>query len=323
MKSDITKLTNGKDRLLASNGTYTMLEQVGEGGMGTVHRAIQMPLGRAVAIKTISFCDNINSQNDLLRLEIEIEALSHLSHPNIVTMYDIGECDGRVFYVMELASGGSLASRIAGSVLPVHVAVKIVQIMAHAVHTAHLHQIIHRDLKPANVLLFPVEEQCLDDSFAIKDLLSYYHIKIADWGLAKLLDSTQGPTKSGQILGTLAYMPPEQIDSTVGPIGPAADIYSLGVILYELLTGTYPIYCPTSQEMLRRILVEDPKPLDQSIFPKSLNTICLKCLMKNPHHRYQSAFDLAEDLNKFLDFEKNSITSGSWFSRLFKFWLGG
>ncbi|HXG10786.1 MAG TPA: serine/threonine-protein kinase [Gemmataceae bacterium] len=264
---------------------YEILEVLGQGGMGVVYKARQTRLNRLVALKMIRAGANAGPQ-ELERFRTEAEAVARLEHPNIVQIYEIGEQGGRPFLALEFVRGGSLARRLDGTPLPACQAARLVQTLARAVHHAHQQGIVHRDLKPANVLLTADGTP-----------------KIADFGLAKRLDADRGQTQTGAVLGSPSYMAPEQAEGRIKEIGPAVDIYALGAILYELLTGRPPFQGATLLETLEQVRGHDPVPprdLQPSV-PRDLETVCLKCLEKTPGRRYASALELADDLQRFLD----------------------
>jgi serine/threonine protein kinase len=228
------------------------------------------------------------------RFRFEAEAAARLQHPNIVQIYEIGIAGGCPFLVLEYLEGGSLEHRLQGRPLPPRQAAEMVRCLAAAMHCAHKHDIVHRDLKPANILLTA-------DGVP----------KIADFGLAKLLGGEPGQTgragltQTGSVLGTPNYMAPEQAEGRLGRIGPATDVYALGAILYECLTGRPPFEAPTLLETLEKVRGEEPARPRQvhAEIPADLETICLKCLQKEPRDRFASALDLADDLGRFLEGE--------------------
>jgi tetratricopeptide (TPR) repeat protein/WD40 repeat protein len=263
---------------------YEILGELGRGGMGVVYRARQQGLNRLVALKMILAGEHAGSQH-LARFRAEAEAVARLQHPNVVQVHEVGEQDGRPFFSMEFVEGGSLAGKLAGTPQPARPAAELVEVLARAIQAAHQRGIVHRDLKPANILL------AADGT-----------PKISDFGLAKKLDEAAGQTASGAILGTPSYMAPEQASGGKRPVGPAADVYALGAILYELLTGRPPFKAETTFDTLRQVLTEEPVPprrLNGKV-PRDLETICLKCLLKEPRKRYPSAAELADDLGHFL-----------------------
>jgi serine/threonine-protein kinase len=259
---------------------------VGRGGVGIVYRARHVALNRVVALKMI-LAGGHASADQLARFRREAKAIARLQHPNVVQIYEVGEIDGLPFCALEFAADGNLAKKLAGTPLPSREAAELVQTLARAMHAAHRAGIIHRDLKPANVLL------------------AGGTVKVTDFGLAKKLDESAGPTVSGAVMGTPSYMAPEQAQGRTKEIGPATDIYGLGAILYECLTGRPPFRAATVMETLWLVIGSNPVPparLNQSV-PRALQTICLKCLQRQPGQRYASAEALAEDLQRWLDGE--------------------
>jgi tetratricopeptide (TPR) repeat protein len=264
---------------------YEVEAVLGRGGMGVVFRARHLRLNRTVALKML-IAGGYAAPGELRRFRREAQALAGLLHPNIVQVHDAGDVEGRPFFTMELVEGGPLSRQLAGRPQPTQRAAEVVTILAGAVQFAHRSGIVHRDLKPANILLTE------DDT-----------LKISDFGLAQFLEEGDRLTASGARLGTPCYMAPEQTLGKVSAIGPAVDIYALGVILYELLTGRPPFEVETAAEIERRVLAEEPVPPSRTNakVPRDLETICLKCLHKNAARRYASAQDLADDLHRFLD----------------------
>jgi tRNA A-37 threonylcarbamoyl transferase component Bud32 len=265
-------------------GDFELLDRLAEGGMGIVYKARQKSLDRIVALKMLreEFATALAERQ---RFRIEAEAAANLDHPHIVPIYEVGEHDGRQFFTMAYVEGGSLADRLAAGPLPPRAAAELVQTLALAVQYAHDRGILHRDLKPANVLLDTQDRP-----------------RISDFGLAKRYRKGDGPTLSGNVLGTPSYMPPEQATGQVNLVGPLADVYGLGAILYALLTGRPPFQAATPLDTLLQVLErEPPRPsAGARQVPRDLETICLKCLEKRLDRRYGSAQELADDLGRFL-----------------------
>jgi tetratricopeptide (TPR) repeat protein len=263
---------------------YEVLEELGRGGMGIVYKARDTRLNRLVALKRIRAGGHADPE-ELARFRREAEAVARLQHPHIVQIYEIGECGGLPFFALELLEGGSLEDRLRGTPLPPRPAARLVATVARALHAAHGRGVVHRDLKPANVLM------------TTEGLP-----KVADFGLAKQLDAAAGQTQSGVVMGTPPYMAPEQAAGRPSAITPRTDVYALGALLYELLTGRPPFRAATAVETLQQVLSEDAVPPRrlQPRTPHDLDTICLKCLRKEPSKRYASAEALAEDLERYL-----------------------
>jgi serine/threonine-protein kinase len=262
---------------------YEVQELVGRGGMGVVYRAWDRRLKRPVALKML-IAGAYARPEELERFLRGAEAEAGIRHPNIVQVYDVGDVDGRPYFTMEFVEGGSLARRLAGGSLPASEAATLLATLADAVQAAHAGGVIHRDLKPANVLLTADGTP-----------------KVTDFGLARRFEDATGLTLSGAPLGTPSYMAPEQAEGKSREVGPASDIYALGAILYELLTGRPPFRAETSAETLRQAIESEPVPPSQwnPRLPRDLETICLKCLRKEPRARYPSAAALADDLRRF------------------------
>jgi WD40 repeat protein/serine/threonine protein kinase len=293
---------------LPSPAGYEILEKRGRGGIGVVYKARDLRLKRIVALKMLLTGADA-SANEKDRLRIEAESVARFQHPNIVQIYEIGEHEGRPFLALEFVAGGSLADQLDGTPQPSAVSASLVETVARATHYAHQHGVVHRDLKPGNILL-QVESRNVESHQAEKDpsglgasttlRLGDVQPKIADFGLAKRLDEASH-TQTGEVLGTPGYMAPEQARGQSKTIGPAADVYALGAILYQLLTGRPPFQGVTPVETIVQVLHDDPVPPRrlQPQIPIDLETICLKCLAKEPRQRYASALDLAEDLRRF------------------------
>jgi hypothetical protein len=281
---------------------YEVLGELGRGGMGVVYRARQVGLNRLVALKMI-LAGGHASVGELARFRTEAEAIAQLQHSNIVQVYEVGEQHGLPYFSLEFCGGGSLAARLDGTPWEPRRAAALVETLARAMQAAHARQIVHRDLKPANVLLAsggcepPGESAPGGFHPPLADLVP----KITDFGLAKRLDSGTGQTASGAILGTPSYMAPEQPCGDGKHIGPAADVYALGAILYELLTGRPPFRAATPLDTVLQVVSEEPVPPARlnSKTPRDLETICLKCLAKEPAKRYASAEALVEDLRRY------------------------
>jgi serine/threonine protein kinase len=254
--------------------------------MGVVCKALQLSLKRPVALKMIRD-GALAGPQQLARFRIEAQAAARMRHPNIVPIFEVGEHEGRPFFAMELVEGGSLDKHLDGRPQPSPQAAELVRTLALAVQHAHEQKIVHRDLKPANVLL------AADGT-----------PKITDFGLAKRLDSESTAwTQEGAVVGTASYMAPEQAAGRVHEVGPAVDVYALGAILYELLTGQPPFRADSWDETVRQVLHEEPAPparLEPDV-PRDLETVCLKCLEKEPSRRYATAAQLADDLGRFLE----------------------
>jgi len=260
---------------------YEVLELLGEGGMGLVYKARQVRLDRIVALKIL--CDGGYARADTLaRFRTEAEAIARLQHPNIVQVFEVGEYDGRPFLAMEFCSGGGLDRKLGGTPLPPQEAASLVRTLGQATEAAHRARVVHRDLKPANILLSADGTP-----------------KISDFGLARKLDE-EGQTQTGSVMGTPSYMAPEQARAEA-TVGPAADVYALGAILYELLTGQPPFRGSTTHHTIQQVLNEEPaapRRLNRNV-PRDLEAICLTCLKKEQSRRYATAADLAEDLRRF------------------------
>jgi serine/threonine-protein kinase len=269
---------------LGDFGDYELLAEIGRGGMGVVYRARQRSLDREVAIKMI-LASHLASADQVERFHVEAKAAARLTHPNIVGIHEIGELHGQHYFVMEYVEGRTLGQLLQAGPFDPEEAARCVAKIARAVH--HLHQmgIVHRDLKPSNVLMDPKGEP-----------------HITDFGLAKTLLGDSNMTHSGAIVGTPSYMSPEQASGRVADVGPLSDVYSLGALLYDLLTGRPPFRETTPLDTLVQVIEAEPR-LPSSInerVPRDLEMICLRCLMKAPDQRYGSAAELADDLDRFL-----------------------
>ena len=279
-----THLAPGEGRAYPEVPGYEILAILGHGGMGVVYRARQLQANRLVALKMIRAVEHA-SPTERLRFQIETEAVARLQHPNIVQLYEAGEVRGHPFFSLEFCDGGTLTDQLKKQRLTPQQAARLIETLARAVHYAHLRGVVHRDLKPGNVLLAGVERVA----------------KITDFGLAKRIDDeARDVSQSGAIMGTAAYMAPEQAAGKVRDTGPAADVYALGALLYECLTGRPP-FAGRQHVVLASVLSEEPVPPSRrgAKVPTDLETICLKCLSKDPARRYASAEELANDLRRF------------------------
>jgi len=284
-------------------GDFELLTELGRGGMGVVYKARQKSLNRIVAVKMVREAHLADESNGG-RFRAEAESAARLQHPNIVSMYEVGIHDGQHYLCMEYVEGRTLAQRVtAEGPLPPREAARLLAVIARAVQNAHDHGILHRDLKPSNVML---RSGIVDESSTL-DLP-----KITDFGLAKQTDRAETLTRTGAVVGTPSYMAPEQAtgrkDVTI-----AADVYSLGAILYEMLTGRPPFQASHPLDTLLMVLEQDPIPprqLNPSV-DRELELVCLKCLQKPPELRYASAAALAQDLEAFVVGDPLSVQSGS------------
>ena len=262
---------------------YDVLEEIGRGGMGVVYKARQVRLNRVVALKMV-LSGRHADRAELTRFLVEAEMVARLDHPHIVQIHEVGAHEGQPFIALEYVPGGTLADRLRGKVWPALQAAAFLEQVARAVDHAHQHGVVHRDLKPANILL------AADGS-----------PKVADFGLAKLVETGAGLTTTGAILGTPAYMAPEQAEGNGRRVGPSSDVFALGVILYEMLTGSQPFRGDSPMDVLLNVATREPPPLSRSgrRLPRDLCTICYRCLEKDPRRRYASAGELADDLGRF------------------------
>jgi tetratricopeptide (TPR) repeat protein/tRNA A-37 threonylcarbamoyl transferase component Bud32 len=281
---------------------YEILGVLGRGGMGVVYKARQLKLNRLVALKMVLGGAHAGPEQ-LARFFTEAEAVARLQHPNIVQIYEVGELDGLPFFSLEYVSGGTLADKIGGKPQPPREAAETVELLAYAMAAAHERSIIHRDLKPANVLVSA-------------DGLP----KITDFGLAKRIEDDSSQTRSGTLMGTPSYMSPEQARGQTHAIGPLSDLYSLGAMLYELITARPPFVGPTMLETLFQVRNQEPVPPThlQPKCPRDLETICLKSLQKEQHKRYPNCEALADDLHRFLAGEPIKARPVGWLERAWR-----
>lgn len=275
-------------------GKFQLLEELGRGGMGVVYKARQTDLQRIVAVKMI-LSSHLATAEEVRRFQTEARAAACVRHRNIVGIHEIGEQDGRHYFVMDFVEGKSLATRLTRGTLPPEDAAKLLIQIAQAVEHLHSQGVIHRDLKPSNILIDEHGEPF-----------------VTDFGLAKVFDSDGGQTRSGTIVGTPSYMSPEQASGRNSQISPRSDVYSLGAMLYEMLTGRPPFREDTVLDTLVQVLEGEPtlpSRLNAKV-PRDLELICLRCLDKDPAKRYPSAATLAIDLGRYLNGESVEARSG-------------
>jgi len=275
-------------------GEYELIEELGHGGMGVVYRARQTKLGRDVAVKMI-LRGQLATAQDRRRFFIEAEATAKLNHPNIVPLYEVGEIEGRPYFSMQLIRGETLAVKIANGPLSNREAARIMIPICRAIHYAHEQGILHRDIKPSNILIDETGRP-----------------RLTDFGLAKQAGVHESLTRTGAVLGTPTYMSPEQANGRVDAVGPRSDIYSIGSVLYHVLTGRPPLVANSPVELALKILEQDP-PAPRLLEPKidrDLEMIVVRCLQKPPDLRYESAGALANDLEAFMRDEPIAARSG-------------
>jgi serine/threonine-protein kinase len=295
----------GSAQLPCRVGDYDLLTELGRGGMGVVYQARQVSLDRMVAVKTL-LRGAMASAADVARFRAEAEAVARLDHPGIVPVYEVGELDGQPFFSMKLVAGVTLARRLADGPLAPREAAALLAPICRAIHFAHQQGVLHRDLKPSNILI---------------DLEGRPHV--TDFGLAKRITDNRGLTHTGAILGTPSYMAPEQAAGTRGEIGPASDVYSLGAILYAMLTGRPPFQAASPVDTVLLVLEQDPLPprLLNATADRDLEMIALMAMQKPPELRYPSALAMAEDLEAYLAGEPVAARSGGFsqvIARLFR-----
>lgn len=276
-------------------GDYELLAEIARGGMGVIYKARHVGLDRVVALKMI-LAGQLAAEADIVRFRSEAAAAAALQHPHIVAVHEVGELDGQYYFTMDFVEGQSLADLVRVNPLPALRAAEYVKKLALAIHYAHEQGTLHRDLKPPNVLIDRFDEP-----------------RITDFGLAKRTAGGSDLTHAGQIMGTPSYMPPEQAQGKHDLVGPASDVYALGAILYELLTGRPPFRAETPLDTLLQVLDAEPAAprLLNPKAPRDLEDICLKCLEKSPHDRYPSAQALADDLGAFMRGETVSAERGA------------
>src|SRR5512132_266538 len=270
-------------RMLKDFGDYELLQEIGRGGQGVVYRARQKSLNRLVALKVIGLA-HWATEVHVRRFRLEAEAAASLKHPCIVPIYEVGERDGACYFSMGLVDGGQLDAVAQGEPMPIRHAAELIAKLARTVHYAHEHGILHRDIKPGNILLNATGEPHL-----------------TDFGLARLVESESSVTHTLDVLGTPSYMAPEQAVGNNAAVGSVTDVYGLGAVLYQLLTGHPPFAGGTTYETIKLVLDTEPRQprLLNPKIDRDLSTICLKCLEKDPQRRYSSALPLAEDLERW------------------------
>src|SRR5437867_2426154 len=275
-------------KTLADFGDYELLEEIGRGGQGVVYRARQKSLNRTVALKVIGL-GHWATEAHLKRFRREAESAASLEHPCIVPIYEVGERDGSCYFSMKFIEGGQLDEVVRSEPITIRRAVELIAKVARIVHYAHEHHILHRDIKPGNILLDQKGEPHL-----------------TDFGLARLVETESTVTRTMEVLGTPSYMAPEQAMGNNAQLTSATDVYGLGAVLYQLLTGHPPFAGGTTYETIRLVLDTEPRQprLWSPKVDRDVSTICLKCLEKDPKRRYSSALALAEDLEHWLKHEQ-------------------
>src|SRR5438874_10373574 len=281
------KTTTHVAGMLGELGDYELLEEVGRGGQGVVFRARQQSLNRTVALKVISLGQWARKAH-VKRFRLEAEAAAHLEHPGIVPIHEVGERDGSCYFSMKFVEGGQLDEVVKGTPMLIRHAAELIAKVARTVHYAHEHGILHRDIKPGNILLDGKGEPHL-----------------TDFGLARLVETESTMTRTLDVLGTPSYMAPEQAMGNNAAVSSATDVYGLGAVLYQLLTGQPPFAGGATYETIKLLLDTEPRQprLLNPKLDRDLSTICLKCLEKDPQRRYSSALALAEDLERWLKHE--------------------
>src|SRR5437870_6428028 len=275
------------DKILGDFGDYELLEEIGRGGQGVVYRAHQKSLNRTVALKVIGL-GHWATEAHLKRFRREAESAASLEHPCIVPIHEVGERDGSCYFSMKFIEGGQLDAVAKREAMPVRRAVELIAKVARIAHYAHEHSILHRDIKPGNILLDQKGEPHL-----------------TDFGLARLVETESTVTRTLEVLGTPSYMAPEQAVGNNEAVSSVTDVYGLGAVFYQLLTGHPPFAGGTTYETIKLLLDTEPRQprLLNPKIDRDLSTICLKCLEKDPKRRYSSALALAEDLERWLKHE--------------------
>jgi len=326
---------------------YEIIKELGRGGMGVVYLARQQSLNRLVALKMI-LSGNHASNTDLARFKSEAEAVAQLQHPHIVQVIETGEHLGNPWFSMEYVAGGSLEKRLQGRPLPAREAARITNMLADAVSHAHARGVLHRDLKPGNILVQEIEANSTSidstqkpgrttpgkgntvvlDSAPEDNATASAHtpvtLKITDFGLAKQLNDVRGlaslKTQAGAVMGSPSYMAPEQAAGDSTQLGPTVDVYALGAMLYELLTGRPPFRASTPIDTIMQVINDEPVPPTrlQPRLPKDIETICLKCLSKDPKKRYATVAELEADLQRFINDEPIHARPIAWWERTWK-----
>jgi serine/threonine-protein kinase len=296
--------TSAAQELPCVFGDYELLQELGRGGMGVVYKSRQISLGRTVALKMI-LRGSFATPDDLVRFRAEAEAAARINHPAIVPVYEVGQHDGNAYFSMQWIEGETLNDRLASGPMPPREAAELLLIVSRAIQAAHEKSVLHRDLKPSNILL---------------DRNGDPHV--TDFGLAKRVTSEANLTRSGAILGTPSYLAPEQAAGDRGSLGPATDVYSLGAVLYQMLTGRPPFQAATPLDTVMLVLEQDPLPprLLNARADRDLELIAMRCLQKPPELRYASAAALADDLEAYLAGEPISARSGR-FSAVIARWF--
>jgi WD40 repeat protein/tRNA A-37 threonylcarbamoyl transferase component Bud32 len=296
--------TSGPGTTIEYFGDYHLLEEIGRGGMGVVYKARQESLNRTVALKMI-LAGQLANDADVKRFRAEAEAAAKLDHPGIVPVFEVGQHDGHQYFSMAFVDGESLARKLIDGLPKPRDAAVLIKQVAEAVTYAHLEGVVHRDIKPANILLQSPQSIVPSPQSSARLGTEDWGLltpRLTDFGLAKKVEGDSGLTQTGQIVGTPSYMPPEQA-SGKRDVGPLADVYSLGAVLYCLLTGRPPFQADNPLDTLMQVVQQEPvapRQLNAAI-PRDLETICLKCLEKDPRRRYGSAQELVADLGRFLD----------------------